>query len=105
MNESPQKLIGRPGYWLIFAGIPWALISLIYVPIEAHGGLEHLLRILGAKTYSYLLGACVLVIYVGAWVIYDKFPKTWIVCCGSDGWIVGFGLLYWFFWFGPGVWK
>jgi hypothetical protein len=85
--------------------MPWAIVSLLFVFFGAHGKLQHFERLMGTTSYAYVYFSVVSLIFLSFWVMYDEFPRRWIIRCGIVGWIVGFSFLCWFFWFGPGAFR
>jgi|ERR1017187_371455 chromate transport protein ChrA len=95
--QDPQK-IGRAGRWLIFAGVPFAIIAVLFTMT-----IRSLSEIVSESARPYVLFFVPVAIIISAWVLYRVFPKRLIIVCGIAGWIIGFSVMYWFFWVGPGA--
>jgi len=100
MNSKYPYGIGTGGRWLIFAGIPTAIVAVLFVFAEPHHTLEHAV---GEKAFPYLLFFVPAAIVIACMVLYDHFPKQLVIPLGIIGWIVNFSVLCWFFWFGSGA--
>ena len=103
MNKKYPHGIGPSGRWLIFAGIPTAILAVLLVSTLHHGLVKSLAQAVGEKALPYVLFFTPVVIGIGGMVIYEYFPKRLIVPFGIAGWIIGLSLIYWYFWFGPGA--
>ena len=102
MPKKQLSRIGRPGQWLIFAGIPLAVVAILFAATKAHHDLEHAV---GEKFLPYVLFFTPVVVVIVSKLLYDHFPKALVIPFGLVGWIFGLSVLYWFFWFGPGSLK
>jgi hypothetical protein len=103
-SEKHTDKIGPSGRWLIFGGIPVAVVAILLVSTLRHGflGLEDSL---GQNVTPYVVFFTPAVIGFGSMFLYDHFPKRLVIPCGIVGWIVGMSLIYWYFWFGPGAFN
>ncbi|MFZ1074593.1 MAG: hypothetical protein WAO21_14290 [Verrucomicrobiia bacterium] len=102
MNEKPPHGVGPSGRWLIFAGLPVAILGILLVSTLRHGLEPGLANAVGEKALPYVLFFTPVVIGFGSMALYEHFPKRLVVPLGILGWIVGLSLIYWYFWFGPG---
>jgi hypothetical protein len=102
MKRKKPENIGRAGHWLIFAGVPFAIADALFVITGSHHSLE---RAVGSNALPYVLFFGPAIIVVGSKIFYDQFTKGFPIQIGICGWIIGFSLMYWFFWFGPGAFK
>ena len=100
MNSKYPHSLGPAGYWLIFAGIPMAIIAILLVSTLTDDGN---IRGVSEKSLPYILLFVPLAIIVGCKVLYDHFPKQLVIPFGIVGWVLNFSILYWYFWFGPGA--
>ena len=101
MSQEFRYGIGPAGRWLIFAGMPWAGIALLIVCGQELG----LDRTMGTKALAWMLYGAAAGIGVGGMVMYNYFPKRWVIPFGLAGWAFTFLLLCWYYWFGPGALK
>jgi hypothetical protein len=99
MNSKYPYGIGPAGYWLIFAGVPIAIIAILTACTLRDGNI----RGVSEKFLPYVVFFVPLAIIVACKVLYDHFPKKLIIPFGIVGWIVAFSVMCWYFWFGPGV--
>ena len=102
MTNQHSNRIGRPGYWLLFSGIPFAIGAILFVFVELHHIIPERLRNQNMSIYIFFFTPVVIVL--GFRILYQVFPKKMIIPCGVLGWMIGLCTLYWFFWFGPGAW-
>jgi hypothetical protein len=102
MSAKPPDKIGRAGRWLIFAGIPTAVVAVLVVS-TLHHGLNQIPQFVGEKAAPYIVFFTPVVIGFGGMFLYEHFPKRLVIPCGLVGWVIGFSLIYWYFWFGPGA--
>jgi hypothetical protein len=102
MNKKYPHGIGPAGQWLIFAGIPVAILGVLLTSTLRHGFDKGLVHAVGEKALPYVLVYVPLAIVLGGWLLYQYFPKRLVVLFGITGWIIGLPLIYWYFWFGPG---
>ena len=100
VNHQPPAR--RSEQWLIFAGIPAAVVAVVFVLTEANHSLEHAL---GEKALPYVLFFTPVIIVIGSKMLCDFFPKRLILPSGILGWIIAAASLCWFFWSGPGALK
>src|SRR4029077_8023557 len=100
MTDRHPGLIGRPGRWLIFAGLPVALAVVLFVCFE-----QNLERTVGATALPYFLYFSPAAIVIAGMLVYGRFPKRLVIQSGIMGWIIAILLLCWYFWFGPGALK
>jgi len=90
----------RPDRWLIFGGIPAAMVSLLFVIFAPHGQIEHAV---GETALPYVLFFTPVAVVIVAMILYPRFPKSLVIPCGIAGWAIHAALLCWYFWFGPGA--
>src|SRR5689334_21391911 len=100
MEKRRSKVIGPPGYWICFSGIPFAVCVTIFVLTEPKHVLE---RVAGERLFPYVLYFLPGLVIVLFGIVYDYFPRRLMIPTGIPAWIFGFALLCWFFWFGPGA--
>jgi len=101
-NKSPHG-IGPAGRWLIFAGIPTAILAILLVSTLHHGLNKSLVQAVGEKALPYVIVFTPVAIGIIGMVLYDYCPKRLLIPLGIFGWVVGLSLIYWYFWFGPGA--
>jgi hypothetical protein len=101
-KDMSDEVVGKAGRWLIFAGIPSAIVAFFFVVGADGHALEHAVS---GKLLPYILFFTPVAVVLGSRVIYDYFPRHLVFPFGIAGWIITFILLFWFFWFGPGVLK
>ncbi len=97
-----QLRIGAAGRWLIFAGVPCAVVALLFVCLEPGHLIE---RVVGEKALPYVLYFTPAVVVILGKVLYERVPKAAVIPYGVVGWVATASLLCWFFWFGPGALK
>ena len=102
MNEKYPSGIGPAGRWLIFSGIPLAFWALFFALTEPHHALE---RAVGENVYPYLVVGVLSVLVIAGKILYERFPKRWVIPLGIVGWVLTASVFCWFFWFGPGALK
>ena len=102
MKEKHPSAIDPKLRWVIFAGIPLAIVAILFAIAEPHHALEHAV---GAKLLPWVLYFVPATIVIIGMVVYDRFPQRLVVPLGIVGWIVHVSILCWFFWFGPGALK
>jgi hypothetical protein len=100
MNEKYPYGIGPGGNWLIFAGLPLSICAIFFVFTAPHDRLAHFA---GEIILPYILFFVPAIIMIAGMVLYNRFPKRLIIPFGIAGWVVNFGIFFWFFWFGPGA--
>jgi hypothetical protein len=101
MNEKKPDGLGPSGRWLMFGGIPVAILGVLLTLTESHG-IDGLAHNVGEKALPNVLVYVPLAIVLGGWVLYKYFPKRLVIPFGMARWIIGFSLIYWHYWFGPG---
>ena len=99
MKKKYPSGIGPAGRWLIFAGIPLAILAIL-LATTLHDG--HI-RGVGENFLPYVVAGVPAIIMISAMALYDYFPKRLVIPFGIIGWIVNFSVLNCFFWFGPGA--
>jgi hypothetical protein len=100
MSEKYPYGVGPSGRWLIFCGVPLAIVALLLVS-TVHHGVNGLADTVGEKALPYVIFFTPVAIGIVGWMLYEYLPKRLIIPLGILGWIVGLSLLYWYFWFGP----
>jgi hypothetical protein len=100
MNNKYPHGIGPAGLWLIFGGIPLAVLAIFFAVTEQHHALENAV---GEKVFPYVLAGVPAVIMISGMVLYGHFPKRLVIPLGIVGWMIHISVLCWFFWFGPGA--
>jgi len=100
-TKLPES-IDPSGRWLIFGGIPTAVLAVLVVS-TLHHGLNQIPQIVGENAAPYIVFFTPAVIVFGSMFLYDHFPKRLVLPCGIIGWVVAMSLFYWYFWFGPGA--
>ena len=98
MKDKNPHGIGAAGRWLIFAGVPWAIIAVFIVC--GQGSLD---RVVGEKALPYVIFGTAAIFAIGGMILYNYFPKQYSIPVGIAGWAVTFLLLFWYYWFGPGA--
>jgi hypothetical protein len=98
VNEKYPHGIGPAGRWLIFAGVPMAIIFIFFTATESS-----LDRIVGQNAEPYIDLFVIAAIVISCKILYDHFPKWLIIPIGIAGWIIGLSVIYWYSWFGPGA--
>lgn len=101
MNEKYPHGIGPAGRWLIFAGVPIAIIAVL-LAFTLRGGS---IRGVSEKALPYVVFFVPAAIIVGCRELYHRVPKRLIIPFGIIGWIIAVVLMCWFCWFGPGALK
>jgi len=99
MSSKHSQRIGPAGYWLIFAGIPIAIIAILLASTLRNGDI----RGVSEKSLPYIITFLPLAIIVGCKVLYDHFPKRLVIPFGIIGWIIASSVMCWYCWFGPGA--
>jgi hypothetical protein len=99
MNSKYPQRIGPAGYWLIFSGIPIAIITILLASTLRNGDI----RGVNEKSLPYIIIFVPLAIIVGCRVLYQSFPKRLIIPFGIIGWIIAASVMCWYCWFGPGA--
>jgi hypothetical protein len=99
-----QAKIVRSGRCMIIFGVPVAGLAILVVSTLRHGLEPGLANAVGEKALPYVLFFTPVALGAVGTVLYEYFPKRLVVPVGVAGWIIGLGLLYWYFWFGP-AWK
>jgi hypothetical protein len=79
-----SKIIGPAGYWLIFAGVPMAIIAVL-MAFTMHDGD---IRGVSERALPYVLLSVPLAIIVGCRELYHHVPKHLVIPFGVVGWIV-----------------
>lgn len=100
---SSTKLTGQ-GRWLIFCGTVVAAVGILLVTCCRHG-LKDLPKFVGEKATPYVVYFTPAMLGIAAMVIYERIPKRLAFNLGIIGWFLGLGLIYWYFWFGPGAFS
>jgi hypothetical protein len=103
MNKQHPPSIGPSGRWLIFFGIPMAILGILLTFTMRHGLDKGLVHAFGETALPYVIFFTPVVIGIGGMVLYEHFPKRLVIPFGIVGWIVGLSLIFWYFWFGPGA--
>ena len=98
MNSKVPYGIGPGVRWLIFAGIPFAIISVLFTTTERSLG-----HFVGQNAEPYIIYFVPAVIGIASMVLYDHFPKRLVIPFGIIGWILGLSFIYWYNCFGPGA--
>ena len=98
-SAEPPQSIGPAGYWLIFSGIPVAIIAILAASTLRGGDI----RGVSERALPYVVFGVPLVILVGCRVLYHHVPKRLIVPLGFFSLIIAFLVTGWFFLYGPGV--
>jgi hypothetical protein len=104
MNEKPPSGIGPSGRWLIFFGVPVAILGVLLTS-TLHHGLNQIPKIVGEKSAPYFVFFTPVAVGVVGMVLYQYLPKRMHIPLGITGWIIGLSLIYWYFWFGPGAFR
>jgi hypothetical protein len=99
MSAKHPQIIGPAGYWLIFAGIPIAIIAILAASTLRDGNV----RGVSERALPYVVFGVPAAILVGCRELYHHVPKRLVIPFGIGGWIIAFSVMCWFFWFGPGV--
>lgn len=92
--------ITRPGRWIIFAGLPFAVLAVIFTITD--GSIAHAV---GQNAEPYVLFFGPVAIILGGRILYGGFPKQMVIPVGITGWVIGILIMYWYFWVGPGALK
>jgi hypothetical protein len=101
MNTKPSSNIGPAGRWLIFSGVPMALLGAL-LTITLRHGLSGIANTFGQNAEPYILFFAPVVVCILGGVIYQRWPKRLVIPSGIIGWTIGLSLIYHYFWFGPG---
>jgi hypothetical protein len=101
MSAKPPDKIGPAGRWLVFCGIPLAILAVLVVFTLRHGLEPGLSEAVGERALPYVVFFTPVVIGFACIYLYERFPKRLVIPFGISGWIIGLALLYWYFWFGP----
>jgi hypothetical protein len=102
MSSQYPYGLGRGGKWLIFAGVCWFVIAVIFVlgGTRTYDRLEDRFGITAALWICW--GAVTVVITLG-YITFKRIPTSVAIFLGILGWILTFLLLGWFFWLGHGA--
>lgn len=95
--------IGASGRWLIFSGLPVAILGVLLTSLFRHGLDRGLVKLVGEKALPYVLFFTPVTIGLLGFILYKYLPKRILAPCGMVGWVVGLTLIYWYFWAGPGA--
>ena len=102
MSEKPPDKFGATGRWGIFFGVPVAGFAILVVSTLRHGLEPGLANAVGEKALPYVLFFTPVAFGIVGMVLYEYISrKRLVIPAGVAGWIIGIGLLYWYFWFGP----
>jgi hypothetical protein len=105
MNENKVQQIGPLGRWLIFLGVPVAMMGVLLVSIFRHGLASGLANAVGERALPYVVFFTPVVFGAMGLVLYKCLPARLVIPLGIIGWVIGLSLIYWYFWFGPGAFK
>jgi len=97
------RRLGASGRWLIFSGLPVAILSLLLTSTLRQGIEPGLPKLVGEKALPYVLFFAPVTIGLLGFVLYKNIPTWIIVPIGIVGWVVGLTLICWYFWIGPGA--
>lgn len=99
MREKRSKIIGPAGYWMIFAGVPIAIMAIMLASTLRDGNIRGVSE--GALPYVILFVP--LAIIVGCHELYRHVPQRLVIPIGIVGWVISVSVMCWFCWFGPGA--
>jgi hypothetical protein len=99
MNSKYPDGLGSSGFWLIFAGVPIAIMAILLASTLRDGDI----RGVSEKYLPYVLLLVPSAIFVGCRELYHHCPKRLIIPFGIASWIIAFSVMGWYFWFGPGA--
>jgi hypothetical protein len=91
--------LGPAGPWLIFSGLPIAVLAVLFV-LTARGGN---IRGVSEKALPWVLVFVPLAVIAGCRELYHHLHRRLVLPIGIVGWLIAASLLCWFFWFGPGA--
>src|ERR1039457_3110957 len=95
-KEHPHR-IGPAGFWLIFSGIPIAVLAILLTSTLTRDGN---IRGVSERALPYVLLFVPAAIIVGCRELYHHVPKRLIIPFGFVGWIIALSVACWYFWFG-----
>src|SRR3954471_11806452 len=101
MSKKYPHGVGPADRWLIFAGVPAAVIAILLAVTLRHGNI----RGVSERSLPYVLLFVVPAIIMGGRELYHRLPKRLVIPFGIIGWIITFVVMCWFGWFGPGALK
>jgi hypothetical protein len=84
--------------WVIFAGIPIAIIAILLASTMRHGDIRGVSE--KALPYVLLFGSAAII--VGCRELYHHCPRRLIIPLGVSGWVIAVTVMCWYYWFGPG---
>jgi hypothetical protein len=99
MTEQYPHGIGPGGRWLLFAGVPVAIMAALVLATMRNG----LIRGVGETALPYVILLVTASIIMVCWSLFHRLPKRWLIPLGLIGWIFAFVSMCWYFWFGPGA--
>jgi hypothetical protein len=99
VTEKYPHGIGPSGRWLLFAGVPVAIMAALVLATMRNGDI----RGVSEKALPYVLLLVPAAIIVASWDLFHKLPKRWVIPLGIVGWLFAFVSMCWYFWFGPGA--
>jgi hypothetical protein len=102
VNRKDPKFIGRTGRWLISAGIPVLISTLIFASVMQD---KRFARLVGERALPYFLFFTPAAIVIGWKIFYDNLEKKWVIPWGVAAWVIEIVFACWYFWFGPGALK
>jgi hypothetical protein len=93
MGQKHSQRIGSAGYWLIFAGVPIAIIAILAAFTMRNGDI----RGVSERALPYVLAFVPVAIVIGSRELYKQIPKRLVIPLGVFGWIIHFVILSWIF--------